>query len=158
MESSYSRSLLRLRSLRLAAGLTLRQLEIKSRGKWKAVVVGSYERGTRHLSLMRAVELCDFYGADISDLGNSKNDTNINRVIFDLRQISQARSLPDELSRVISRTASRISSLRGDLNGQVLSIRESDLDNLQIVCDMNRSELLAALQIRKFLFGNKAEM
>lgn len=157
MESSYSRSLFRLRSLRLAAGLTLRQLEIKSRGKWKAVVVGSYERGTRHLSLMRAVELCDFYGADISDLGNSKSDTSIEQVIFDLRQISQARSLPDELSRVISRTASRISNLRGDLNGQVLSIRQSDLDNLQIVCDMNRSELLAALQIRKFLFGNKAE-
>ena len=51
--------LLRLRAL---AGLSLRQVEAKSDGRWKAVVVGSYERGDRRPTVEAARELLDFYG------------------------------------------------------------------------------------------------
>ncbi len=51
MDSTYLRALKRLRGLREAAGLTLKQLEIKSRGSWKAVVVGS--SGNRSLRFLR---------------------------------------------------------------------------------------------------------
>lgn len=151
MDSNYKRSLARLRAIRVAAGLTLRQVEIKSRGKWKAVVVGSYERGTRHLSLMRAVELCDFYGADLSELGAARNENEEFRAILDLKRLALARNLPDDLSRTISRLAGRITSMRGDLNGEVLSIRRQDLENLQFLTDMTRSELIGALRLRELL-------
>ena len=151
MDSNYKRSLARLRAIRVAAGLTLRQVEIKSRGKWKAVVVGSYERGTRHLSLMRAVELCDFYSADLSELGAARNENEDFRAILDLKRLALARNLPDDLSRTISRLAGRITSMRGDLNGEVLSIRRQDLENLQFLTDMTRSELIGALRLRELL-------
>jgi transcriptional regulator with XRE-family HTH domain len=145
MDSNYKRSLARLRALRVAAGLTLRQVEIKSRGKWKAVVVGSYERGTRHLSLMRAVELCEFYGADLAELGTAYSETESSRIILDLKRLARARNLPDDLSRTISRLAGRITSLR-----------KQDLDNLQFLTDMSRSELIGALRLRELLLlGNR---
>ena len=52
----------RLRQIRKQQNLTLKQVEIRSRGKWKAVVIGSYERGTRSLSISKAKSLCEFYG------------------------------------------------------------------------------------------------
>lgn len=154
MDSNYKRSLARLRTIRVAAGLTLRQVEIKSRGKWKAVVVGSYERGTRHLSLMRAVELCEFYGADLSELGSGSSEVESSRTILDLKRLALARTLPDDLSRTISRLAGRITSMRNDLNGEVLSIRKQDLENLQFLTDMSRSELTGALRLRNLLLEN----
>ena len=63
----------RLREIRRQQGLTLKQVEIKSRGRWKAVVVGSYERGSRTLSFDRAASLCDFYGVPLSSLIKDKN-------------------------------------------------------------------------------------
>lgn len=151
MDSNYKRSLARLRAIRVAAGLTLRQVEIKSRGKWKAVVVGSYERSTRHHSLMRAVELCEFYGADLCELGAARNENEDLRTILDLKQLALVRNLPDDLSRTISRLAGRITSMRGDLNGEVLSIRKPNLDNLQFSTDMTRAELIGALHLRELL-------
>lgn len=155
MESTYARSLKRLRGLREATGLTLKQLEIRSRGKWKAVVVGSYERGTRHLSLKRAIDLCDFYGADISDLGSPPSQKDKGRIILDLSTLNELRNLPDELSQVFGRIAGRITLLRGDRNGTVLSIRAIDLEYLELVLGMNSQELLDGLQVRGLLLSQK---
>jgi len=48
MASDYARALgAKLRSIRQQQGLSLHGVEEKSQGKWKAVVVGSYERGDR---------------------------------------------------------------------------------------------------------------
>jgi transcriptional regulator with XRE-family HTH domain len=50
-----------LRRIRQAAGLSLYQLETKSDGKWKAVVVGSYERGDRDPTIYRSAALLEYY-------------------------------------------------------------------------------------------------
>ena len=63
----------RLRQIRKQQNLTLKQVEIRSRGKWKAVVIGSYERGTRSLSISKAKSLCEFYGVPLSALFKSKH-------------------------------------------------------------------------------------
>ena len=55
--------LLRLRAL---SGLSLRQVEDKSDGRWKAVVVGSYERGDRRPTVEQARALLGFYGYDLA--------------------------------------------------------------------------------------------
>ena len=50
-----------LRSIRKARGWTLKEVEELSGGVWKAVVIGSYERCDRSLSLNKAVSLARFY-------------------------------------------------------------------------------------------------
>lgn len=151
MSDEYIKSLARLRGLRLAAGMTLKQVEIKSRGNWKSVVVGSYERGTRHLSLLKAVELCEFYGADISVLGQFGESEVSQALVLDLRQLSKLRELPDEIVTITNRLASRITSKRGDRNGTVLSLRELDIETLEVGLGRSTGEVLELLKRRGLL-------
>src|SRR4051812_29652887 len=58
----------RLRAIRMQQGLSLHGVEEKSEGRWKAVVVGSYERGDRAVTVQRLAELSEFYGVPISEL------------------------------------------------------------------------------------------
>jgi len=55
-----------LRNLRYGADLSLQQLEETSAGQWKAVVVGSYERGDRRITVERADELLARYGRQLA--------------------------------------------------------------------------------------------
>ncbi len=155
MNAKYQRALARLRALRLTAGLTLKQVEIKSRGDWKSAVVGSYERGTRHLSLLRALELCEFYGGDLGDLGGHTNESKVGHLTFDLRRLAVARLNPDELSKTLFRFLTSITSKRGDYNGEILSLRQGDLETLQLLTELKESELIAAFRRRDFLLASK---
>ena len=63
MPSDYAKTLgARLRAIRTQQGLSLHGVEEKSRGRWKAVVVGSYERGDRSVTVQKLAELAEFYG------------------------------------------------------------------------------------------------
>src|SRR6201990_1356893 len=69
MAQNYAKALgIRLRAMRQQQGLSLQGVEEKSDGQWKAVVVGSYERGDRAVTVQRLSELADFYGVPISEL------------------------------------------------------------------------------------------
>jgi len=57
-----------LRWIRNETGLSLMGVEEKSAGKWKAVVIGSYERGNRAITVIRLIELAAFYGVQPADL------------------------------------------------------------------------------------------
>src|SRR3712207_8456676 len=68
MSTDYSRALgARLRAIRNQQGLSLQGVEDKSHGRWKAVVVGSYERGDRAATGQRLSELAVFYGLPASE-------------------------------------------------------------------------------------------
>src|SRR3954467_14390467 len=58
----------RLRAIRAQQHLSLHGVERKSGGRWKAVVVGSYERGDRAVSVQGLAELAGFYGVPVSEL------------------------------------------------------------------------------------------
>jgi transcriptional regulator with XRE-family HTH domain len=57
-----------LRAVRLRRGLSLHQVEEKSAGVWRAIVVGSYERGDRNPSAVRLVALAGWYGVPVESL------------------------------------------------------------------------------------------
>ncbi|MGI8867632.1 MAG: helix-turn-helix domain-containing protein [Mycobacteriales bacterium] len=59
---------LRLRAVRTQRGLSLHAIERMSAGKWKAVVVGSYERGDRAVTVQKLAALAEFYGVPLRDL------------------------------------------------------------------------------------------
>ena len=117
----------RLRKIRLAQGLTLKQVEIRSRGIWKAVVVGSYERGTRTLSLDKAIKLCDFYGVPFSALLSEKSvvDSDVN-LSLDLLALRRFTNHSDSFVTALRKFCEEISIERGDWNGQVMSLRSHD--------------------------------
>src|SRR3954451_18413627 len=68
MASDYSRALgSRLRAIRTQQRLSLHGVEEKSEGRWKAVVVGSYERGDRAVTVQRLAEVAGFYGVRLDE-------------------------------------------------------------------------------------------
>jgi len=58
----------RLRALRRDLGMSLAEVEAASDGAINGVVLGSYERGDRTLSVIRLEELARFYGVFAEDL------------------------------------------------------------------------------------------
>jgi len=56
----------RLRDVRQREGLSLQRVEQRSGGRCKAVVVGSYDRGDRAVTVQKLAELARFYGVPMS--------------------------------------------------------------------------------------------
>jgi len=136
--SDYARALgTRLRAIRSQQGLSLHGVEEKSRGRWKAVVVGSYERGDRAVTVQKLAELADFYGVPVSELlpGGSANGSTEEmplRMVLDLERLS---TVPAEKAGPLARYVTTIQRQRGDYNGRVLSVRQDDLRTLAVIYD-----------------------
>jgi len=145
--SDYAKALgSRLRAIRTQQGLSLHGVEDKSQGRWKAVVVGSYERGDRAVTVQRLAELADFYGVPVSELlpeGIAVAAAEpAAKIIIDLEQL---QGVPADKAAPLARYAATIQSQRGDYNGKVLSIRTEDLRSLAIIYDMTPGELTEQL-------------
>lgn len=140
----------RLRAIRQQQGLTLQQVEEMSEGRWKAVVVGSYERGDRAVSVAKLAELSDFYNVPVSELlpkeelAGTANGAASAKVMLDLRQLASDALDPD--LKPVSRFAHTIQMQRGDFNGNVLTIRGEDLRALSVIYGTEQDELIARLE------------
>ena len=147
MSSDYAKQLGgKLRAIRTQQGLSLHGVEEKSQGRWKAVVVGSYERGDRAVTVQRLAELAEFYGVPVQELlpgstpGGAAEPPP--RLVLDLERLSQ---VPSEKAGPLQRYAATIQSQRGDYNGKVLSIRQDDLRTLAVIYDQPASLLVDQL-------------
>lgn len=147
---------IRLRQIRKQQNLTLKQVEIRSRGKWKAVVIGSYERGTRSLSISKAKSLCEFYGVPLSALfqieGIQQVPPSEGALRIDLRNLRSKISQNDSLIGQLHNLLSFIARRRDDWNGEIMTIRLQDNEVLGLLVQKEQSELRKALEIRDLLF------
>lgn len=140
----------RLRAIRQQQALTLQQVEELSQGKWKAVVVGSYERGDRAVSVAKLAELGEFYNVPVSELlpkedaAPAQTSGATGRVMLDLRRLSRSDLDPD--LRPVSRFAHTIQLQRGDYNGNVLTIRGEDLRALSVIYGTDPDDLVIRLE------------
>ena len=137
MASDYARALgARLRAIRTQQGLSLHGVEEKSEGRWKAVVVGSYERGDRAVTVQKLAELADFYTVPVAELlpdaAPAAAADPPQRLVLDLERLGQ---VPAEKAGPLARYAAAIQAQRGDYNGRVLSIRQDDLRTLAVIYD-----------------------
>ena len=147
MSSEYAKALgLKLRSIRTQQGLSLHGVEEKSQSRWKAVVVGSYERGDRAVTVQKLAELADFYGVPVSELLPESSPSAAAepppRLVLDLEKLAQ---IPSEKAGPLARYAATIQAQRGDYNGRVLSIRQDDLRTLAVIYDESPSVLTEQL-------------
>jgi transcriptional regulator with XRE-family HTH domain len=149
---------IRIRQLRRERGLTLRDFEEKSGGKIRAIVMGAYERGDRSMSLGKLIEISKVFGIELSHLigsaeltqssGTSSSGTSSSgtlssatpssatpssRYIFDLRVLNSLDDSPQKV--ILLRYLSRIAEQRGDWGGEVISLRQSDIESLSKVID-----------------------
>ena len=140
----------RLRAIRQQQGLTLQQVEEQSEGKWKAVVVGSYERGDRAVSVAKLAELSEFYNVPVSELLPKEEMAGVSsvanlgaKVMLDLRKLAKHE---DPELKPLSRYAHTIQMQRGDFNGNVLTIRGEDLRALSVVYGTEPDDLVIQLE------------
>jgi transcriptional regulator with XRE-family HTH domain len=145
--SEYAKALgARLRAIRQQQGLSLHGVEQKSRGRWKAVVVGSYERGDRAVTVPRLAELAEFYGVPVTELlpgGTAPVSAGAaaERLVLDLERLGGLPPEGDALTRFVRAIQAR----RGDYNGRVLTVRRDDLHTLAILFDESPGEVLERL-------------
>jgi transcriptional regulator with XRE-family HTH domain len=140
-EDGYAKALgARLRAIRMQQHLSLHGVERKSGGKWKAVVVGSYERGDRAVSVQRLAELADFYGVSVGDLlppeeppvSSGSGATPLSRIILNLERVA---ALADPQGDILRRFTASIQRQRGDLGNRNLPVRHEDLRTLALMYD-----------------------
>src|SRR5690606_21929093 len=137
----------KLRGIRQQQGLSLHGVEQKSGGRWKAVVVGSYERGDRAVTVQKLSELAEFYGVPITELLPGVGPIGAAaepppKLVLDLERLSQLEGV--EVAP-LARYAATIQAQRGDYNGKVLSIRKEDMRTLAVIYDERPSVLAERL-------------
>lgn len=129
----------RLRAVRMQQHLSLHGVERKSGGKWKAVVVGSYERGDRAVSVQRLSELADFYGVSVSDLlppdegpPSGTGGAPLTRIVLNLEKVA---ALTDPNAEILRRFTASIQRQRGGVGMRTLGVRHEDLRTLALMYD-----------------------
>ncbi|MCX6441872.1 MAG: DNA-binding protein [Actinobacteria bacterium] len=134
--------------------MTLQDIERLSNGRIKAVVMGSYERGSRAISLARTIEIANLFTIPLSELiEESKHPErgSNDQLIFDLRKLREISLAVtgNEISK-INAFVSAICARRRDWNGEILTLRSGDLDTLTLVLSAPRAavqELLERFQL-----------
>lgn len=141
----------RLRAIRRQQGLTLHDVEERSQGQWKAVVVGSYERGDRAISVAKLALLAEFYHvplhdllpADEAEMATPVDPDTLPRVCLDLRHLDVDEGA--DVLTAMARYARRIQVERGDYNGRMLTIRRDDLHAISLAFGMEPADLVGEL-------------
>lgn len=138
----------RLRRVRKERGWSLQEVERSSGGRWKAAVVGSYERGDRNISASRLLELAEFYGVSPAEVlpgdrqSSRRQPVASGALVLDLRRFDELPPRYMQLRRYLE----AIQLQRGDFNRRVLSIRAEDLRTLAAIHDRDPDELVDELR------------
>jgi transcriptional regulator with XRE-family HTH domain len=134
----------RLRRIRIQKGMSLQDVQQASEGRWKAAVVGAYERGDRNVTIARLSELAGFYAVPMSEIlpddgmGTRTTGDTRRRVVLNLESLER---VPEPDRDPLSRFTTAIQMQRGDYNGRVLTIREDDLMALALLYQTTADEL-----------------
>lgn len=117
--------------------------------------MGSYERGTRAISLARTIEIANLFNIPVTELISEPVRVSTNSeldMVFDLRKISNlAEHYSDTDLVFLSRYLKAISARRSDWNGEVLSLRKSDFDTLTLLIGKPGHDLLQRWIAEKIL-------
>ena len=138
----------RLRAIRRQKGLSLHDVEARSKQEFKASVLGAYERGERAISVPRLLRLAELYrvppdqllprGAHDLEIDLTTGESTVEGFTIDLVRLHE---IDDADAAVIARYAATIQLQRQDFNGQMLTIRSDDLRVLAAVMGRSPEDL-----------------
>lgn len=145
-----------LRQIRKQKGYTLKAVEKLSLGKWKAVVVGSYERQDRALSLNRAIGLARFYQVPLDQLLGLTNpaenlSSHRTTLVVDLRR-ALGNPPREDSDAIFQKFLTSLCSKRRDWNGEVLSLRARDIETISLLLDQSEHGVWNWLTEKRYLF------
>jgi len=132
-----------MRLIRESRNLTLVQAAKLSNGEISAIALGSYERGDRSVSARKLLTIARLYEVPISELFEAQQKyMTQERVSLDLRKLLTGA---DPIAKRISDVIRNIARMRGDWNGEVISLRASDVNNLEIFTGLSAAEIKKAM-------------
>ncbi len=119
--------------------------------------MGSYERGSRAISLARAIEIANLFEIPLSELieePSKRNSGDEALLILDLRKLRGVDSAKasEEIAKLRS-FANAICAKRRDWNGEVLTLRSRDLDTLTLILGMTTLEVQELLKHSRLLIN-----
>ena len=129
----------RIRSLRESRHLTLVEAAAKSQGAISAMALGSYERGDRAISAEKIFILAQMYGVPVTEIFMPpEKSVSDNRVTIDIRKLVKSET---QQSVRLSQILLKISQLRRDWNGEVISLRSEDMKHLALFAGFTPEEI-----------------
>lgn len=129
----------RLRLIRESRHLTLVQAAKLSKGEITAIALGSYERGDRSVSANKLIAIANLYQVPVSELFESPQKyMSEARISFDIRKILMTSNAQ---AQKITHVIRRIARMRGDWNGEVISLRAHDMNNLEVFTGLTGDEI-----------------
>jgi len=153
MEKIYAQTQLltlqnRLRMIRESKKLTLAQVAALSKGQLSSIALGSYERGDRAVSANKLILIAELYSVPVTELF-TPNEVYMSetRVTVDIRKIlTTTNPVAQKLAEVIR----NIARMRGDWNGEVISLRALDLNNLLVFTGLTVQQIHEVLREYSF--------
>jgi transcriptional regulator with XRE-family HTH domain len=128
-----------MRLIRESRHLTLIEAAKLSKGQISAIALGSYERGDRSVSDRKLIAIANLYEVPISDLFEApQNFLPEERISIDLRKIL---TTSNPSAQKITEVLRNIARMRGDWNGEVISLRAQDLKNFQVFTGLRTEEI-----------------
>ena len=150
----------RLRSIRRSRSLSLAQVEVLSQGQLKAVVLGSYERGSRNLTIKRAIDIAKIYNIPVAEILSEKSPavaSTVPRLMLDIRALQRKTVTETEVNTwtLLSQFMRRIVEDRQDWNGEIITLRESDLPVISLLLQMQTGQIVQWLATAGILLQKK---
>jgi transcriptional regulator with XRE-family HTH domain len=134
-----------LRMARRARGLTLRDVGTRSQGQFKPTAVAGYERAERAVSLERFCALAQLYGMGPERL--------LSQIMWRIRggpeptiDRGRLREVPAHEADTVSAFIEGVRRLRGNADGETITIRIQDLEVLATVSGRQLQEFLGRLR------------
>jgi transcriptional regulator with XRE-family HTH domain len=127
-----------LREIRHNRNWSLKDFEVASQGQIKDVVLGSYERGSRSISVSKLETIAAIYEIPISAFFAKEKIRTFSedhrRVIIDLRKLSRTLEISNsDAATLLDQFTRSVINLRRDWNGEILSLRSSDITLLSMM-------------------------
>lgn len=136
-----------LRDARRASGLTLQNVEQRSREMFKPSVVGGYERGERAISLERFCGLAAIYGASpeqvLAEVLSKLSPEARKKLRINVNGLSMVQA---EIGRVVAEFIHVVKAKRGDYLTDVITLRSGDVEALAQVARLTPKRMMSTLR------------
>ena len=138
----------RMRLIRESRHLTLNQAAKLSKGMISAIALGSYERGDRSVSANKLITIANLYEVPISELFETPRTLFASESIsIDIRKILLTSN---PVAQKIAEVLRNIARMRGDWNGEVISLRAQDINSFQVFSGLTPEEVKSVIAEYQF--------